>query len=264
MLVAGFLYIMSNPAYTRLKIGKSDHDPVRRTVELNSTGVPEPFVLEYSARVDDHHRAERFVHSALREVRPNRSREFFNVTVPEAIALIRESCSVLEEDIRYKSPGEIRRAEAERKLRQMEVDERERRVRERQEKIFGWVSNTNKKADVCRSRYLRKRSDSAQLVMGGLAFLGVASTIDYSWWAVAGVLIAAWFIYSQWLDSIASDARIKYPHVSSVDYIDQSERPEQPNTHIRCRGCQVTLAVPAGKRLNVTCPRCGTSWRERT
>ena len=50
--MAGFVYIMSNPSFAdgRIKIGKSDRDPEEfRKSELNSTGVPEPFKVEYSA-----------------------------------------------------------------------------------------------------------------------------------------------------------------------------------------------------------------------
>ena len=46
---------MSNPAFPDLiKIGKSKKDPTTdRVSELNQTGVPEPFKVEYYAFVED-------------------------------------------------------------------------------------------------------------------------------------------------------------------------------------------------------------------
>ena len=48
LTMAGFVYIMSNPAFPQLlKIGKSGKDPTGdRVKELNQTGVPEPFKVE--------------------------------------------------------------------------------------------------------------------------------------------------------------------------------------------------------------------------
>tara|TARA_A100001015_G_C14355920_1_gene468566 strand:+ start:320 stop:514 length:195 start_codon:yes stop_codon:yes gene_type:complete len=50
----GFIYIMSNPSFTdgKIKIGKSQKDPALRKEELNTTGLPEPFELEYYALVE--------------------------------------------------------------------------------------------------------------------------------------------------------------------------------------------------------------------
>lgn len=263
--MAGFVYILSNPSLAgRLKIGKSDRDPMRRRAELSTTGVPEPFCLEYSARVDDHHYAERQIHSALREFRPNRSREFFQVSIPDAIALIRQSCRILEEDVRYKSPEEIRRAELELRQRRQEADERELRVRERQEKISAWVQTQNRDTDKRRQNYVSSRTSTVQLVIGAAALVGAASVIDYSGWAVAGVLIVAWFAYGAWTDAIVAAARREYPQVSAGDYVDPAVVATKLRTQIRCRGCNGILSLPAGKHLNVSCPRCRTSWVQRT
>ena len=51
--MAGFIYIMSNPAFPNLlKIGKTSKDPTSNRInELNTTGVPYPFRCEYYAFV---------------------------------------------------------------------------------------------------------------------------------------------------------------------------------------------------------------------
>ena len=89
--MAGFIYIMSNPAFPNLlKIGKSKKDPTTdRVNELNQTGVPEPFKVEYYAFVEDEDYLERVVHQKFASQRPNKNREFFNVETHEAINAIR-------------------------------------------------------------------------------------------------------------------------------------------------------------------------------
>ena len=89
--MAGFIYVLSNTAYDgRIKIGKTGYDPVRRASELYDTSAPEPFVIEYYAFVEDHDYVERIVHEKLATKRPNPAREFFFVTVEEAIERIRQ------------------------------------------------------------------------------------------------------------------------------------------------------------------------------
>ena len=77
-----FIYVLSNKSFGdgRSKIGISAQDPTSQRVnELYSTGVPEPFKVEYYAFVEDYKRGEKIVHSRLDEKRPNKTREFFNL-----------------------------------------------------------------------------------------------------------------------------------------------------------------------------------------
>lgn len=82
---------MSNPAFPNLlKIGKSKKDPTTdRVNELNQTGVPEPFKVEYYAFVEDEEYLERVVHKRFASQRPNKNREFFSVETHEVINVIR-------------------------------------------------------------------------------------------------------------------------------------------------------------------------------
>ena len=138
--MSGFIYIMSNPSFSdgRIKIGKSKADPdTYRKDELDSTGVPEPFFVEYFAFVEDHHSLERQVHSKLDSQRPNKNREFFTVSIPEAINSIRELAgdNIKYEEVNYKSPEEIK-AEEERILKEREDQERiERKEEENKQKM---------------------------------------------------------------------------------------------------------------------------------
>jgi T5orf172 domain len=100
--MAGFIYIMSNAAFRDglIKVGKSDRDPnEHRKYELETTGVPQNFTVEYYAFVDDHHRIERLLHGKLDHKRPNKQREFFHASVEEVVLAIRELTPVKYEYI---------------------------------------------------------------------------------------------------------------------------------------------------------------------
>ena len=82
----GFIYILSNPSMPGLvKIGKTTTSPSQRMSELHSTGVPTPFTLEFSVKVEDCHAGERAAHDALNKHRHSSNREFFRVPVKAAI-----------------------------------------------------------------------------------------------------------------------------------------------------------------------------------
>ena len=125
--MAGFVYIMSNPAFPNLlKIGKSKKDPTTdRVNELNQTGVPEPFKVEYYAFVEDEDYLEKAVHSKLRQQRPNLNREFFKVECLKAIEIIHELSSprseIKYEEVFYVSPKELEnRRHKQEKAKQLE------------------------------------------------------------------------------------------------------------------------------------------------
>ena len=89
----GCIYILSNPFYEGfLKIGQTSKDARLRRKQLSTTGVPDDFVLEYQALVWDFRRQEKYIHQRLSKVRHSSKKEFFSVSVPEAINTIREQC----------------------------------------------------------------------------------------------------------------------------------------------------------------------------
>jgi DnaJ-class molecular chaperone len=89
--MAGFVYVLSNPSFPTLKIGKSERDPARRVSELsNSTGLPTPFKLEYYAYVEHHDELERRCHDHFSSQRVAKNREFFEISVVDAIQCVRQ------------------------------------------------------------------------------------------------------------------------------------------------------------------------------
>jgi biotin carboxyl carrier protein len=132
----GFIYIMSNPAYPEsIKIGQTGRDPEERRKDLGSTGVLEDFVLEYRALSEDYESLEKEVHKSLSESRVRTDREFFRISVPEAINTIREIAGdrIETDKVFYVSPEELIRI-AEEKIRKeeerlREIDEKRKKVR---------------------------------------------------------------------------------------------------------------------------------------
>jgi hypothetical protein len=75
----GWLYCMSNSCMPGLvKVGQTKHDPSERALQLYTTGVPEPFHVEFAKKVKDYLRKEKQIHALLEKYfeRMN-GREFF-------------------------------------------------------------------------------------------------------------------------------------------------------------------------------------------
>jgi len=108
----GFIYIMSNPAHPDLlKIGQTSKDPLVRRKDLSTTGVPEEFVIEYQALVSDYRRQEKYIHQRLNKVRHSSRKEFFSISIPEAINTIREQCGdkIKYEEVIHTTPEEFQK-----------------------------------------------------------------------------------------------------------------------------------------------------------
>ena len=91
---------MSNPSFVkdRIKIGKSGSDPDEyRKDELDGTGIPTPFKVEYKASVVDYHRIERSLHRTFFYARANDRREFFDVPTKKVIDEIRKIADIIFE-----------------------------------------------------------------------------------------------------------------------------------------------------------------------
>ena len=88
---SGYVYILSNAGMPGLlKIGLTERMPQARAKELQTTGVPHPFQLEFSVSVPDCQAAERQVHKLLEQngVRATGDREFFALSIDMAIATV--------------------------------------------------------------------------------------------------------------------------------------------------------------------------------
>lgn len=84
---AGFVYLLSNPSMPNIvKIGSTERTIKERISELSSvTSLPTPFVVEYYLIVEDPMMFEKSLHEEFKEYRVNEKREFFQISVEEAI-----------------------------------------------------------------------------------------------------------------------------------------------------------------------------------
>jgi hypothetical protein len=116
----GYVYILYNSAMpTLVKVGQTTRDPSQRAREIGGTGVPGDFAVAYEERVPDCVEAERRVHRALAQHRYNPKREFFKLSLKDAIETVRQ----IAEDER----AQQRQKDAIETARQMAEDERVRR-----------------------------------------------------------------------------------------------------------------------------------------
>lgn len=97
MDTAGYVYILINPSLNGVvKIGRTQNSPDERAKELSSaTGVPTPFFVAYSSYFEDCNAAEIFVHTLLENNRLADNKEFFQVSVQQAIEAVREAESII-------------------------------------------------------------------------------------------------------------------------------------------------------------------------
>jgi len=115
---------MSNQAYSGdLKIGQTKNDPDERRKDLGSTGVLHDYVLEYWVLSEDYESLEREIHRSLAKQRVRNDREFFTISVPEAINKIREIAGdrIESDKVFYVPPEDLLRLEEER-LKKAEKD----------------------------------------------------------------------------------------------------------------------------------------------
>jgi hypothetical protein len=90
----GYVYALSNPGMPGLiKIGRSKGGGRGRAGELDGTGIPFPFEVEFECLFEDCVSAEHQIHGELDCYRINPKREFFKISVEEAKEAILRLCA---------------------------------------------------------------------------------------------------------------------------------------------------------------------------
>lgn len=86
----GFVYVLSNPTLPGLvKVGLTTRLPEDRSLELFNTSVPTPFEVVFRIATSRPCDVEKLAHDLLIEHRVNPKREFFKVSIDDAIAAVR-------------------------------------------------------------------------------------------------------------------------------------------------------------------------------
>ncbi len=88
---SGYVYVLSNPAMPGLvKVGATTETPMARMRQLDTAGVPRPFVLEFCLTASDAWAVEERAHNKLSGVRYGK--EFFQCEVErEVLAVLLET-----------------------------------------------------------------------------------------------------------------------------------------------------------------------------
>jgi hypothetical protein len=96
----GSIYVLVNESMPGLvKIGFTTGAPESRAKELSRpTGIPTPFVVTYAMQVSSARDAEREAHRQLSRHRSVRNREFFKISVVDAIAVVNRVASKYPSD----------------------------------------------------------------------------------------------------------------------------------------------------------------------
>lgn len=98
----GRVYVLSNKSMPGLlKIGYTMNTVEGRVKELSSaTGVPSEFLIEYQVECRDAAGVEALVHESLNNLRHNNSREFFSISLADAVNEIRKHVKeIIDEEI---------------------------------------------------------------------------------------------------------------------------------------------------------------------
>ena len=98
----GRVYVLSNKAMPGLlKIGYTMNTVEGRVKELSSaTGVPSEFFIEYQVECRDAAGVEALVHESFHNLRHNNSREFFSISLADAVDVIRKHAKeIIDEEI---------------------------------------------------------------------------------------------------------------------------------------------------------------------
>jgi len=132
----GWVYVMSNQAMPGLvKVGYSTKDPELRAEELNHTGIPHPYLVDYEMLVESPYSTEQESHEALADVREGK--EWFRCTPEHAIAAIRRVAGdgIILENYKHADRKEAERLQIERDKAE-NAAERARRARHQTEERF--------------------------------------------------------------------------------------------------------------------------------
>ena len=85
----GWVYVITNKSMPDfLKVGFTLKDPNLRARELNSTGLPHSYVVEYEVFVEHPRHCEQKAHTLLKEYREGK--EWFNCSLAHAISVIQK------------------------------------------------------------------------------------------------------------------------------------------------------------------------------
>jgi T5orf172 domain len=93
-MAQGFVYVLLNTSFPDLvKIGRTEKTAEIRAKQLQTTGVPTPFIVVYDELVSNCEVVENILHSRFASYRASLDREFFRVPVREAVRALQKTAA---------------------------------------------------------------------------------------------------------------------------------------------------------------------------
>jgi hypothetical protein len=91
----GYVYVLSNESMPGVvKIGRSSACASGRAKQIHTTGVPTPFVVEFEILCVDAEKAEERAHRFANKSRVAAKREFFRLSVRDAVGVVVDAALV--------------------------------------------------------------------------------------------------------------------------------------------------------------------------
>lgn len=288
----GWVYVFSNKHMPGLvKIGQTANDPIKRARELENTGVPGKFEVEYQGLFDGYAQIERSVHRTLSEHRVTSNREFFRIDVARAILAIRKAAPHPPKR-EVSKEGRLRQAEQAKSQAELEEGLRQEKKRifdELYAKSRANVLEYNEKQKLLFDSYVESNYFDLWPIVGIVGmFLIIASFILHPLIGVFSIL--ATYCIGKIIEDIQKEplriqGRAKFPMKSIEDFAinefsynilgDQVLSKNDPRTmqneksykkylhdaEFTCRSChsQVNLQNSIGTQ-RVSCVKCGKSY----
>lgn len=188
----GWVYVISNRSMPGLvKVGYSTKDPDLRAEELNHTGAPHPYVVDYEVLVENPYQLEQRTHRTLAQY--SEAKEWFRCGVEEAIAAIRGVAADQIINETFKRANRARALQIQRQKEQKEALERQQK--EQKEALERQKAEAEQQRSL-RERDLRRKYDeelSAQLPQTPFweYWLGFSPAISLVIWALVDKISAA-------------------------------------------------------------------------
>ena len=136
-----YVYILSNPSYREnlLKIGFTKEHPLIRAEDLQTSGVPEPFIVEGIIITSNGNLLEKKIHNHLEKNRLNKNREFFEISKPELVKKLENDLKLELTPIDNMNPSiNIKKSSPIRKMQ-----DQLKKLEEKYQLVFGQIKKKN-------------------------------------------------------------------------------------------------------------------------
>lgn len=296
----GYLYVLSNPAFKRLvKIGYTNREVQERVKELQSTGVPGQFKIEFYVKLKNAENLERIIHKELAQSRY--SKEFFKISVKNSVKTIKNRIVTDRVEIQgfygrssrvYLINSEVEAEEAELKAiaKLNEVKREQELKREQEQKIeqeqAQKVINEKKRIHEYHwsifSEHQQKYSDKLSIIKEPAVLKNIFKNInDIKEMHVEALkdfvikdditTFKKFYASALYLNNNGYWAEFQ-PWRRSRNTNRRTEHSYYAGVYkkitirklYRCKSCRTKFYLPTGKKLNAKCPDCGKLSRINT